>query len=178
MDKERRGITDRTQFAAFLDAVMDGHLASGSRCEVLIDEILDVGPAMHAAFIKIGNLKIKVISHRDDLEYRFGSLKAPNMIEDKADGERVWFFVESVRDFLRGRLPVCEDEIFKKTPPVGPSRSFADLCQLVLSLEDGLQNLFDTRNFVGKRAELDNYEKERSAQISAISRRRYPHTRQ
>jgi len=176
VDKGHRVMTTNAAAEEFLGSVSGNLSPVIGEFDFVVEKFQELALRSFVVFLVIGNFKIKILSQRDHLEYRLGPLAAPNEVEDKVNGVRMWFFPETIRDFLRGRAPVCENEVFGKPGLDGPEDSLAEFAQTVSSMLVDLQDLLGPKSFGSKRGELDAYELERSAQISEISRRRYLHT--
>ncbi len=168
-------MTHSVRAQEFLTTVRVKLGAAAGNMGAAIADFQELASDIFIAFVVLGNLKVKVVAQRDYLEYRLGPRSAPNELGDKVDGVRMWFSPETIRDFVSGCPPVCEEEIFSKSDPISPADSLTRFGKMISPILTDLQALFHPDGFGQNRKRLQAYESERIAQIIEISRRRYPH---
>lgn len=138
-----------------------------------IEDFQESRAGSFVTYLTLNGFKVKIISNRGCVECRIGPPSAVNQIDDKVDGSRIWFFPEEVRDFVRGRLPVSEDEIFKRSDPLSIRESVLGFAETISEVIHGVRELFVERDFQEVQRELEEYGRQRAEQIAEISKRRF-----
>jgi hypothetical protein len=109
--------------------------------------------------------QIKLYSAPDEINVLIGTLSAPLTWAHDQDGEKAWYFIRAIVNFLRGDYPTPDWPRKVSWSDMTLDRQMDEMSEMLLTYYEGIEDLFSHGNFEKRRSEYEAYSEVLSEKI-------------